>query len=87
MQTFLRIVVPPMLGGIERRGAELGDQASSLALPSCSLAASGALTVVMFQALEGGGAGLATAAASALIVVTLLPIALLFRLVRRYELS
>jgi iron(III) transport system permease protein len=41
----------------------------------------------MFQALEGGGAGIATAAASALIVVTLLPIALLFRLVRRYELG
>lgn len=45
------------------------------------------LTVVMFQALESGGGGVATAAASTLIVVTLLPIALLYRLVRRYELS
>ena len=33
------------------------------------------MTVVMFQALEGSGAGIATAAASTLIVVTLLPIA------------
>ena len=45
------------------------------------------LTVVMFQALEGGGGGVATAAASTLIVVTLVPIALLYRLLRRYELS
>src|SRR5439155_1125663 len=45
------------------------------------------MTVVMFQALEGSGAGIATAAASTLIVVTLLPIVLLYRLVRRYELS
>jgi hypothetical protein len=28
----------------------------------------------MFQSLEGGGAGMATAAASALIVVTVLPL-------------
>ena len=45
------------------------------------------MTVVMFQALEGSGAGIATAAASTLIVVTLVPIVLLYRLVRRYELS
>ena len=43
------------------------------------------LTVVMFQALESGGGGVATAAASTLILVTLLPIALIYRLVRRYE--
>jgi iron(III) transport system permease protein len=45
------------------------------------------MTVVMFQALEGGGAGVATAAASTLIVVTVLPIALLYRVVKRYELG
>jgi iron(III) transport system permease protein len=45
------------------------------------------MTVVMFQALEGGGGGIATAAASTLIVVTLIPVALLYRLVRRYELG
>lgn len=44
------------------------------------------MTVVMFQALEGGG-GTATAAASTLIVVTPIPVALLYRLVRRYELG
>ena len=45
------------------------------------------LTVVMFQALEGTGAGIATAAASLLIVVTLVPVALVYRLLRRYEMS
>ena len=45
------------------------------------------MTVVMFQALEGGGAGIATAAATTLIVVTLIPVALLYRLLRRYELG
>jgi len=44
------------------------------------------LTVVMFQALESGGSGGATAA-STLILVTLLPIALGYRLVRRYALG
>ena len=45
------------------------------------------LGVFLFLALDGRGAGTATAAASTLIVVTLLPIVLLYRLVRRYELS
>jgi len=45
------------------------------------------MTVVMFQALEGSGAGVATAAASTLIVVTLIPVVLLYRLLRRYELG
>jgi iron(III) transport system permease protein len=45
------------------------------------------LTVVMFQSLESGGAGVATAAASILILVSIVPIALLYRLVRRYGLD
>ncbi len=44
------------------------------------------LTVVVCQALESGGAGIATAAASFLILVSLLPIAFPYTLVRRYEL-
>ncbi len=89
LQTFLRIVVPLMLGGIVS-GVVLSWVTVASELSATVVLYSGqwrTLTVVMFQALEGGGAGLATAAASALIVVTLLPIALLFRLVRRYELS
>jgi iron(III) transport system permease protein len=46
------------------------------------------LTVVMFQGVGRRRAGgIATAAASTLIVVTLVPIALLYRLIRRYELA
>jgi iron(III) transport system permease protein len=41
----------------------------------------------MFQALEGTGAGTAVAAASLLIVITLVPLALIYRLLRRYEAS
>jgi iron(III) transport system permease protein len=72
-QTFLRIVVPLMLGGI----------VSGIVLSSVTVASERSATVVLCC----GGAGIAAAAASALIVVTLLPIALLFRLVRRYELG
>ena len=89
LQTFLRIVVPLMLGGIVS-GVVLSWVTVASELSATVVLYSGqwrTLTVVMFQALEGGGAGTATAAASALIVVTLLPIALLFRLVRRYELG
>jgi len=89
LQTFLRVVVPLMLGGIVS-GVVLTWVTVASELSATVVLYSGqwrTLTVVMFQALEGGGAGVATAAASALIVVTLLPIALLFRLVKRYELG
>jgi len=89
LKTFLRIVVPLMLGGI-LSGVVLSWVTVASELSATVVLYSGqwrTLTVVMFQALEGGGTGLATAAASTLIVVTLLPIALLFRLVKRYELS
>ena len=45
------------------------------------------LTVVMFQALEGTGAGLAAATAALLIFVTVGPVALVYRLLRRHEMS
>jgi iron(III) transport system permease protein len=41
------------------------------------------MTVVMFQALEGTSAGVASAAATMLIVVTIAPLALVNRLLRR----
>ncbi len=89
LQTFLRIVVPLMLGGI-LSGLVLSWVTVASELSATVVLYSGpwsTLTVVMFQALESGGAGIATAAASFLIVVSLLPIAFLYRLVRRYELS
>jgi iron(III) transport system permease protein len=89
LQTLLRIVVPLMLGGI-LSGVVLTWVTVASELSATVVLYSGpwrTMTVVMFQALEGSGAGLATAAASTLIIVTLLPIVLLYRLVRRYELS
>jgi iron(III) transport system permease protein len=89
LQTFLRIVVPLTLGGI-LSGVVLTWVTVASELSATVVLYSGpwrTMTVVMFQALEGSGAGIATAAASTLIVVTLLPIVLLYRLVRRYELS
>ena len=89
LQTFLRIVAPLMLGGIVS-GVVLTWVTVASELSATVVLYSGpwrTMTVVMFQALEGSGAGIATAAASTLIVVTLVPIALLYRLVRRYELS
>ena len=89
LETFLRIVVPLMLGGI-LSGVVLTWVTVASELSATVVLYSGpwrTMTVVMFQALEGSGAGIATAAASTLIVVTLLPIVLLYRLVRRYELS
>jgi len=45
------------------------------------------MTIVMFQALEGTSAGVAAAAAAVLILFTILPVALVYRVLRRYELS
>ncbi|HYD05926.1 MAG TPA: iron ABC transporter permease [Reyranella sp.] len=89
LQTFLRVVVPLMLGGIVS-GVVLTWVTVASELSATVVLYSGqwrTMTVVMFQALEGGGAGIATAAASTLIIVTLIPVALLYRLVRRYELG
>jgi iron(III) transport system permease protein len=88
-QTFLRIVVPLMLGAIAS-GVVLTWVTVASELSATVVLYSGqwrTMTVVMFQALEGGSAGIATAAASLLIVVTVIPIALLYRLVKRYELQ
>jgi iron(III) transport system permease protein len=89
VMTFARLTVPLMLGGI------IGGMVLTWVTVSSELSAtvvlySGewqTLTVVMFQALEGTGAGTAVAAASLLIVITLAPLALVYRLLRRYEAS
>ena len=86
--TFLRPTVPLMLGGIIG-GMVLTWVSAASELSSTVLLYSGqwqTLTVVMFQ-LESTGAGLAAAAASMLIFFTIVPIALTYRLLRRYEMS
>ena len=87
--TLLRLVVPLMLGGIVS-GIVLTWVTIASELSSTVVLYSGpwrTLTVVMFQALEGTGAGVAVAAASVLIAITLVPVMIAFRLLRRYELS
>jgi iron(III) transport system permease protein len=89
LPTFLRLVVPLMLGGIIS-GMVLTWVTVASELSSTVVLYSGpwrTLTIVMFQALEGTGAGIAVAAASSLIAVALIPVMLAYRLLRRYELS
>jgi iron(III) transport system permease protein len=89
LRTLLRLVVPLMLGGIVS-GMVLTWVTVASELSSTVVLYSGpwrTLTIVMFQALEGTGAGIAVAAASLLIAITLIPILAAYRLLRRYELS
>jgi iron(III) transport system permease protein len=87
--TFLRITVPLIIGGIVG-GAVLTFVTVASELSSTVVLYSGpwmTMTVVMFQALEGTSAGAATAAATILILFTAIPVALVYRLLRRQELS
>jgi len=87
--TFVRLTVPLMLGGIVS-GLVLTWVTLASELSSTVVLYSGpwrTLTVVMFQALEGTGAGVAVAAASVLIAIALIPVLIAYRLVRRNELS
>ena len=89
LMTFLRITVPLMLGGIVG-GLVLTFVTVASELSSTVVLYSGpwtTMTVAMFQALEGTSAGVAAAAATILILFTVLPVALVYRLLRRYELS
>ena len=45
------------------------------------------MAVAMFQPLEGASPGIAAAAATVLMVCTVVPVALVYRLLRRHELS
>ncbi|HXW25000.1 MAG TPA: iron ABC transporter permease [Xanthobacteraceae bacterium] len=89
LPTFLRITVPLMLGGIVG-GSVLTFVTVASELSATVVLYSGpwtTMTVAMFQALEGTSAGVAAAAATVLILCTVLPVALVYRLLRRYELS
>ncbi len=87
--TFLRVTVPLIVGGIVG-GMVLTFVTVASELSSTVVLYSGpwmTMTVVMFQALEGSSAGVATAAATILIVFTAVPVALVYRLLRRHELA
>ena len=89
LRTMLGLVIPLMLGGIVS-GMVLTWVTVASELSSTVVLYSGpwrTLTIVMFQALEGTGAGIAVAAASVLIAVTLIPVLAAYQLLRRYELS
>jgi iron(III) transport system permease protein len=89
LQTFVRIMVPLMVGGIV--GAFVltfvtiaSELSSTVVLYSGQWST---MTVLMFQALEGNSPGVGTSAATILILCTVLPVALVYRLLRRYEMS
>jgi len=87
--TFLRITVPLMLGGIVG-GFVLTFVTVASELSATIVLYSGpwtTMTIMMFQALEGTSPGIAAAAATVLIICTLVPVALVYRLLRRHELS
>jgi len=89
LRTVLRLVIPLMLGGIVA-GMVLTWVTVASELSSTVVLYSGpwrTLTIVMFQALEGTGAGTAVAAASVLIAITLVPVLAAYQLLKRYELS
>lgn len=88
-RTFFKLTVPLMLGGIVG-GMVLTWVTVASELSSTVVLYSGpwaTMTVVMFQALEGTGAGIAAAAAAVLILATAVPLLLVHRLLRRYELA
>ncbi|HTZ76717.1 MAG TPA: iron ABC transporter permease [Stellaceae bacterium] len=88
-RTFFQLTVPMMLGGIVG-GMVLTWVTVASELSSTVILYSGpwaTMTVVMFQALEGTGAGVAAAAAAVLILATVVPLLLVYRLLRRHELA
>jgi iron(III) transport system permease protein len=87
--TFWRITVPLMLGGIVG-GFVLTFVTIAAELSATVVLYSGpwtTMTVAMFQALEGNSPGIAAAAATVLIICTLVPVAMIYRLLRQRELS
>jgi iron(III) transport system permease protein len=86
-RTFFTLTVPLMLGGI-LGGSVLAWVTIASELSSTVMLYSGpwaTMTVVMFQALEGTSAGVASAAATVLIVVTIVPLLLVYGRLRRQE--
>lgn len=89
LRTFFGLTVPLMAGGIIG-GTVLTWVTIASELSSTIVLYSGpwtTLTVVMFQALEGTSAGAASAAATVLILVTVVPLAFVYRLLKRHDVA
>ncbi|MBM3599256.1 MAG: iron ABC transporter permease [Alphaproteobacteria bacterium] len=88
-RTFYQLTVPLMAGGVIG-GTILTWVTVASELSATVVLYSGpwaTMTVVMFQALEGTSAGIASAAATLLIVVTVVPLALVHRLLKNRDVS
>jgi iron(III) transport system permease protein len=88
-RTFFILTVPLIAGGVAG-GMILTWVTVASELSSTVVLYSGqwtTMTVVMFQALEGTSAGAAAAAATVLIAVTVAPLLLVHRLLRRHQSS
>ena len=88
-RTFFTLTVPLMAGGVIG-GAVLTWVTIASELSATVVLYSGAwgtMTVLMFQALEGTSAGLAAAAATVLIVATVVPLALIYRFLKRHQVA
>jgi iron(III) transport system permease protein len=88
-RTFIQLTVPLMMGGV------IGGMVLTWVTVASELSSTIMLysptwtttTVVMLQALEGNNPGIASAAATILTVVTIVPLMLVYRLLRRNEAS
>lgn len=89
LKTFVTLTVPLMAGGLVGGMVLIWVTAASELSSTIVLYSSRwtTMTVVMFQVLQGTGAGEAAAAASILILFTAVPLLLVYRLVRRYDSS
>jgi iron(III) transport system permease protein len=88
-KTFFILTLPLIAGGVAG-GMILTWVTVASELSSTVVLYSGpwtTMTVVMFQALEGTSAGAAASAATVLIAVTVLPLVLVHRLLRRHQSS
>jgi iron(III) transport system permease protein len=89
LRTFFQLTVPLMAGGVIG-GTILAWVTIASELSSTVVLYSGpwaTMTVVMFQALEGTSAGIASAAATVLILVTVIPLAFVHRLLKNRDVS
>jgi iron(III) transport system permease protein len=88
-RTFATLTVPLMMGGVVG-GTVLAWVTIVSELSSTIILYSGpwaTMTIVMFQSLEGTSAGAASAAATVLILATVVPLALVWRLLRRHQVA
>ncbi len=89
LKTFFTLTVPLMAGGVIG-GAILTWVTIASELSATVVLYSGpwaTMTVLMFQALEGTSAGLAAAAATVLILATVVPLALIYGFLRRHQVA